>query len=202
MRYTSGYVLACSFLLILCAASRVHSHQAHESYPSEADWQWMNEHFGPAFERLMPLKRTVGTYVSYRSHRDLYTEVLEYSFLVGRDARSNGPGLEPFLSAHSVQADTVSVYDQMMKMHRQNPNEDAAAIESKVKIKKLDLTEKTCPAIQTQFRKFQQIRFGVPSFDVIVLHPLVHEFHIQTGAGDIDLSFRRRLTGGFVGSEN
>jgi len=76
----------------------------------------------------------------------------------------------------------------MMKMHRQNPDEDAAPIEAKVKIRKLDLTEKTCPAIQIQFKKFQQIRFGVPSFDVIVLHPLVHEFRIQSGAGDMDLA--------------
>jgi len=148
----------------------------------------MNEHFGPALERLIPLKRTSGIYVAYRSHRDLYTEVLEYSFLVGRDVKSNAPGLEPFLSAHVCQADTVSAYDQMMKMYRQDPDEDASAIESKVKIKKLDLTEKTCPAIQIQFKKFQQIRFGVPSFDVIVLHPLVHEFRIQSGAGDMDVA--------------
>src|SRR5215470_8198523 len=117
MRHTSGCVLVGSLLLLLCAASILYSQQVQESHPSEADWQWMNEHFGPAFERLIPLKRTSGIYVAYRSHRDLYTEVLEYSFLVGQNVRSNAPGLQPFLSTHICQADTVSVYDQMMKMH-------------------------------------------------------------------------------------
>lgn len=89
----------------------------------------MNKHFAQALNDLLPLKRTGGLYVAYRSHRDLYTDILEYSFVIGHEPKKEGYGLQEFLSAHVRMADAVSIFDQMMQMHRSNPDVDAVDIQ-------------------------------------------------------------------------
>ena len=47
----------------------------------------------------------------------------------------------------------------------------------------------SCPAIRTQFAKFQQLSLAVPQFDVVILHPLVHEFRIPAACpGDMEVA--------------
>jgi len=167
-------------ILLLCLSTRLSSQ-------NDEEWNWINEHFGPALSELMPIQQSSGFYVAYRSHRDYQTSILEYSFVIGYDPNENGPGLQEYLSAHVRIADSLSIHDQMMKMHSSNPQEDAANIQKQVKLKTWDFTQKTCPAIQRQFDKFQVLRFGTPVFDQIVFHPLVHTFHIQAGMGNMDL---------------
>jgi hypothetical protein len=151
------------------------------------DWTWMSDHFQSAFTDLMPIKRSNGAYIGYRSHRDLYTEILEYSFVIEYDPKEVAPGQITLTSAQVREADSISIYDQMMKMHRRNPQEDAASIEKKVKLKTWDLTEAACPALGTQFAKFRQLSLQMPSFEEMHIHPLVHEFHITALGGDMDL---------------
>jgi hypothetical protein len=155
---------------------------------TDADWDWMREDFGPALDTLMPIREDIGTHVTYRSYHDLHSDVIEYSFILGHDPNVDGLGLQGYLSAHVRMADSVSIYDQMMKMHRDNPQEEASTIRKRVKIKEWNLTERTCPKIRSQFREFRSLRFRPPHFDEIVLDPLVHQFTIQTGAGDMDLT--------------
>src|SRR6266404_5047795 len=119
-------------IVTLMGISLAYSGQGQGSEPTEADWQWMSENYSPAFERLFPLRKTSGLYVAYRSHRDLYTDVLEYSFVLGYGPKSDGPRLEP-LSAHVRRADSVSMFNQMMKMHRGNPTEKAVHFETKIR---------------------------------------------------------------------
>lgn len=75
-----------------------------------------------------------------------------------------------------------------MAQHRRLPNRSADDIQEDVHVKKLKLTEMDCPAIKAQFLKLQQARLALPQFDVVILHPLVHEFRIRAGGGDMDLA--------------
>ncbi len=76
----------------------------------------------------------------------------------------------------------------MMALHREFPNRSADDIQKDVRVKKWKLTEMNCPAIKVQFSKFQQLRLALPKFDVVMLHPLIHEFRIRAGGGDMDVT--------------
>jgi hypothetical protein len=41
---------------------------------------------------------------------------------------------------------------------------------------------------KSAIRKLKKLQLTVPEFDFIVLHPLMHEFQISAGAGDLRLS--------------
>lgn len=45
-----------------------------------------------------------------------------------------------------------------------------------------------CPAVKAQFSSLQQLRLTLPQFDVVILHPLIHEFRIRAGAGDMEVA--------------
>lgn len=173
-------------LVIALGATLIYPQAKSWSQTEADDWNWINEHFKPAFTDLMPIEQDSGMYIGYRSHRDLHTEVLEYSFVIENAPKQTDAGIT-LASAHIRQADTVSIYDQMMKMHRSNPREDAASIQKKVKLKSWDLTDLTCPALGTQFAKFPKLSVQMPSFETLYPHPLVHEFHIIAMGGNMDL---------------
>jgi len=158
------------------------------SAQSSADWEWMANHFDKALRDLFPIDQRYGVYVAYRSHRDLHTDVLEYSFLIGTEKSDTVSGLPRYLAAQVREAESASVYDQMMAQHRKFPNRSADDIQKDVHVKKLKLTEMDCPAIKVQFSKLQQTRVALPQFDVVIHHPLVHEFRIRAGDGDVDLT--------------
>ena len=65
--------------------------------------------------------------------------------------------------------------------------EDISTIQSGVKIKEWDLTEKGCSAIRVQFNRFQKLNIKPPEFQLIIMDPLVHEFYVETGAGRLDI---------------
>ena len=73
-----------------------------------------------------------------------------------------------------------------MALHRKFPNRPAEDIQKDVRVKMWKLTEMNCPAITSQFAKFQRLRLAPPQFDVVILHPLIHEFRIRAGGGDIE----------------
>lgn len=156
------------------------------SAQSNADWEWVGDHFPHALHELFPLELP-GVYVAYRSHRDLYTDTLEYSFVIVPDVSAKGNGAEPRVVARVRQADSTSVYDQMMALHQKSPNRSAAEIQKELRVKTWTLAETTCPAVRTQLLRFEQLRLVPPQFDVIVLHPLIHEFHVRAAMGDMDI---------------
>lgn len=171
------------FLLVCCI-----SNTALLCAQSLADWDWVNSHFNQVLHDLFPVEERAGVYIAYRSHRDLHTEVPEYSFILGYVAATKGTGLNAYLTAKVREADSVSVYDQMMKLHRSAPTSPAADIQKQLRVRAFDLTEMSCPAVKTQFVKFQQVAMTAPKFDVIVLHPLIHEFRVRAGTADMDVS--------------
>lgn len=178
----------CILLFLALAASVAPLMLTTAAARIDTDSSWMIQNYGPALDALMPVRERVGMHVSYRSHHDLYMNVIEYSFVLGYDRNPEGLGLQRDLSAHVKMADAISIFDQMLKLHTDNPQEEASSIQQKVRLKAWDLTERTCPAIKTQFREFQAVRFGPPRFDVVIVDPLIREFTIQTGAGDMYLS--------------
>jgi hypothetical protein len=158
------------------------------SAQSSADRDWMGNHFDKALNDLFPIDERYGVDVAYRSHRDLHTDVPEYSFVIGTEKSDTVSGLPRYLAARVREAESASVYDQMMAQHRKFPNRSADDIQKGVRIKKLKLTETDCPAIKAQFSKLQQIRLSLPQFDVVILHPLIYEFRIRAGGGDMDVA--------------
>jgi hypothetical protein len=185
-----------------CHNQRVHSRHAHSaiaalvlfscvtgtiSAQSNADREWIEDHFSHALNKMLPLELP-GIYVAYRSHRDLYTDTLEYSFVIARDVSAKGRDGQFKLVAQVRQADSSSIYDQMMALHRKSPSRSAASIQKELRVKAWTLVETTCPAVRTQLLKFQQLRLVPPQFDDIVLHPLIHEFRVRAGMGDMDIA--------------
>jgi len=171
-------------MLAIALATHV-SGQSSSLAPSQADLDWMSQHYPQMLDDLLPLKSDV--FVSYRAHRDQYTDVPEYSFLIWREPSKNGYGRKQFLSAQIRMADGASIYDQMMKMHRADGSETPQTMRAKIKIKSQQLTEQACPAIQARFAELHKLKFKVPEVDTTVLHPLIHEFHIGGGAGRMQL---------------
>ncbi len=174
----------------LCVAALLLSFSAGGSLSaqSSADWDWMSYHFDKALHDLFPIDERYGVYVAYRSHRDLHTDVPEYSFVIGTENSDTVSGLPRYLAAHVQEAESTSVYAQMMALHREFPNRSADDIQKDVRVKKWKLTEMNCPAIKVQFSKCQRLRLALPKFNVVMLHPLIHEFRIRAGGGDMDVT--------------
>src|SRR5713226_4786109 len=131
----------------------------------------------------MPIERGELMNLGFRAHRDLYTNVLEYSFLLTYDYPRNT------VTAVERVPETTSIYDQLMKLHRQKPNESIDNLKKLVHIKETHLTESQCPAIYALFFQFNKIRFHGPPPDLIVLHPMNYEIKSNVGAGDMHLLF-------------
>jgi hypothetical protein len=166
-------------VLFFCVPSTI-------SAQSNPDWKWVGDNFSHALNEMFPLELP-GVYVAYRSHRDLYTDTLEYSFVIARDVTAKGIGGESRFVAQVRQADSRSIYDQMMALHRKSPSRSAPSIQKELHVKAWTLVETTCPAVRTQLLKFKQLRLVPPQFDPIVLHPLIYEFRVRAGMGDMDI---------------
>jgi hypothetical protein len=174
-------LIGAAFLLPFFVAGKL-------SAQSGADWDWMRSHFDKALHDLFPIGERYGVYVAYRSHRDLHTDVPEYSFMIGPENARTVSGVPRYLAADVQEAESRSVYDQMMTLHRRFPDRSADDIQKDVHVKKLKLTEMNCPAIKAQFSKLQQLHLDLPQFDVLIIHPLIHEFRIRAGGGEMEIA--------------
>ncbi len=149
---------------------------------SQADWDWTYKHFHPVLDELMPMQGTAA-YVVYRAHSE--SGVPEYWFVIGYDPNQGGHGLQKYLSAHVRIAESQSIFEQIMRAHRSEPQEDIASIEKRIKLRTFDLNEMTCPAMKEQVEMLEKVQVDVPKFHdpgVFVFgHPLKSEFHIQQG---------------------
>jgi len=87
-------------------------------------------------------------------------------------------------------AQPVSIYDQLMTIHRENPSIQDTVLEKSVRFQSFDLTEMTCPAIKVQIEKLKSLPVQLPdmNLDYIILHPVIHAFYINGTDGDVRLS--------------
>lgn len=165
--------------------------QAQLKSQTEADWEWTNKEFSSVLDSLMPLQKNGGVYITYRANRDLYTSTPEYWFTIGREPNERGPGLHPYLSAHVRVAQPISIYDQIMAIHRAEPaTTDMTVVQNRIKFQKADFTELSCPAVKSQTEKLKTIAPKLPdvSGDYIVLHPMNHMFYLSGANGDVSIT--------------
>jgi hypothetical protein len=160
-------------------------------YPSQEEHNWVGKRFFPVLEQLFPIEERQGFSLGYRSYRDLHTEELEYSFVFNRIVK------EKYLTVVLRTADSVSLYDQIMILHRKDKNATIDAIKSQLKIKEWRLSEETCPAIRRQYDEFY--RFSLQTLSAkdraeqakgeftIILHPRVHTFKADISGGSMEL---------------
>ena len=153
------------------------------SAQAENDFDWAGRHFSSAMNELLPIEPDLGATVGFRSHRDLHHNVLEYSFLLSKDYRTNR------VTAVVRVADSITLYDQLRALHRRNPSESYENIKSQLEIREWRFTEAECPAIRPSFDRFSRVRFRPPSPDLIVLHPMIYEIRTSAIAGNMRMVF-------------
>jgi hypothetical protein len=152
--------------------------------PSEADWDWLNEHRQPAFDALMPLATDAPQLVAYRRYRDLYIDVPEAHFTIGsRDAPA---GTEQTLRAVLTLPTVESIQQQLLRLHMSDRTLPLDILLPRVKIQRRTIEEEQCPSIRARLNALVKVRVSVPHPNVIVLHPVVHHLIITTGEGRID----------------
>ena len=155
-----------------------------------ADWEWMDKHFELALDSLMPLHENSGFYIAYRAHRDLHTDVPEEWFTIGYERNADGRGLQQTLSAHVIAPDSSSIYTQLMRLHLNNTNEDAASMIKEIKLKRWDSNERDCPIIRKEVETFKELKTNLLDLrpDHIILHPMIHEFRVEAPDGNINVA--------------
>ncbi len=146
------------------------------------DWHWVNEHYYSILNTLLPMEGTRGTSIGFRSHQDLYTEVLEYSLLFSKDITNQQ--IEVVVRT----ADSTSIYDQIVKLHRQKPAASISEILPNLKIREWRLSDKICPDVKLSFEKFHHLKFTTPDPNLLILHPTIYEFQANASAGQMRLT--------------
>lgn len=164
----------------------------HTSWAQEqADWDWVNKHFIDVLEEFMPIDERLGHPLGYRSFRDLHTAELEYSFVFNKIFQ------EKYITVTVRQPDSISLYDQMMGLHRKNPNESIENIKKQLKVKERHFSEQTCPAVRRQYDVFYRLTLPMLSARDraeqakgkfrITLHPRIHTFKGDISGGGLHL---------------
>jgi hypothetical protein len=136
----------------------------------------------------MPLQGDGELY--YRANKTLYTSTPEYWFMIGVERADKEPGSRPYLVARVRVSQPVSIYDQLMAIHRENPSVQDTVLEKSVRFQSFDLTEMNCPAIKVQIEKLKSLPVQLPdmNLDYIILHPMIHAFYINGTDGDVRMS--------------
>jgi hypothetical protein len=162
---------------------------------AEQDERWVHEHFSEVLRKALPNDEGAGWRVGFTINRDLYTEVLEYSCIF-KESWPESPQADLVVVVRM--ADSKSIYDQLMTLHREHPAASVEQIRSKLRIKEWQLTEKSCPAARERYSAFYQLNLPVLSAKDrasfargridIILHPLIYNLHAVISGGDVELS--------------
>lgn len=165
--------------------------------PTPADWDWYGEHKDQALEALMPLKdfRLV---LGYRSFHDNSYSVLERYFGIGNTKVSDA-----YLRGATVVVPVErSVAEQLLRLHMADRSASFDAVLARIKVRRMTVTEETCPAILTWMRRLSSVRVQMPEFDVFLLpiHRVWHRvvtYKIDATVGDPGSPLGRWATGAF-----
>ena len=139
--------------------------------------------FETVLDKVLPIEQRLGLNIGFRTRRDLYTDTLEYSFLLSFDNPTNT------VSIVTREADTISIYDQLAAIRRRSPKATIEDLTQQIKVKERNLTETECPQLKQLFFGFEKINFRPPSSGLIVLHPMIYEIKSSFGGGDMYLTF-------------
>jgi hypothetical protein len=161
---------------------------------TDQERKWVERNYYKILNDLLPMRGNSGFYVTFRATETLHlskSQDPEVYFLLGIDFSAKENTLNRFISAHLRTAGPKSIFDQVMSMHHENSSMDWQTIERKIKLNSLDFTQTDCPAIGSEFREFQNLKYAPPQTNVdeleVVLDPPVYEFHIQATYGQSDI---------------
>ncbi|HYE73953.1 MAG TPA: hypothetical protein VEF04_11515 [Blastocatellia bacterium] len=146
--------------------------------PSQEDHEWVSHHFFTVLDEFLPVSGDDS--LSYRSYQDLYTSVLEYSLVFNKNLKDNRVDVVVRM------ADSISIYDQLMSLHRKNPAESIESLKKKLKIKEWHLNDKSCPAVKSSYNDFESLNLPMltakeraeraKGIFTVTLHPTYHTF--------------------------
>ncbi len=141
------------------------------------EWQFVNENFAAVLDEVMPLNKSA--LVSVKIYKESSADVLEYSLSLVRE--SDGQTVAVVRAA-----DGVSVFDQLMRLHRANPAALVASLKSQLKIREWRVSDRFCPAIKTQLAEYEKLRLPVMAAGVnFVQRPTVYEFSMDASPGNV-----------------
>ena len=143
------------------------------SAQTEEEIEWVNKHFRSVMVELLPIEEGSDTYVGFRAHRDLHNNVLEYSLLLNLNYPADK------VEGVVWVADSATLYDQLMTLHRRGPTEPIVNLKKQLKVRELRISEAECPALRAAFQKFSKIPFRAPDPYLLILHPMVYEFEVS-----------------------
>lgn len=141
------------------------------SQEEEEVHDWVQSNFAAVLEEYLPLQLQ-GEGIAHRSTRDLYTDVLEYSFVLQRDFSARRR------SAVVRLANSRSVHDQMFLLRIEDPSITLEQVKARIRVNEWTVLDTDCPAVGTAMDNFWKAKVLRGREDVIILHPMVYEFHV------------------------
>lgn len=138
-------------------------------------YDFLDRSYHKVLSEIMAIEANSGRYIDYRSHFDLTTKSLEYSFLI-KWVQSKGENYELIIRKPSGK----SIYDQILQAYSDNPNISFSELCHKMDIKEYRLTSKHFPKIKILVDRFFKIPIRLEKRKGAMLHPQVHEFTINS----------------------
>ena len=183
MKY-AGFFIVVGFSACLLARQGT-------QYPTFEENDWVQSRFDQVLDDVFPIEPMTGLSLGYRSYRDLYTADLEYTFLFNRLPPSKS------ITVTVKKPEAASLYDQIMTIHRKNPELAIEAIVPMLKVDQWRLSEDTCPTVRRQYDRFYNLGLTMLSAKdkkeekkrvvTITLHPRVHIFRANISGGQMNL---------------
>jgi hypothetical protein len=150
--------------------------------PTLADFDWFHQHRDEIVDKLMPLRREAGGFVTFRRYGEYHQGVDEQYFQVW----FVGPMVVPPLTATVVKPVGASLQQQLWELHMKERGASAADLMLKIRYERRDITEADCPAIRKKLVALDTLKWPVPSRDLIALDATTYEIMVDYGGGFVD----------------
>jgi hypothetical protein len=163
--------------LVLVAAAL-----AQNDAPAGADQAWINKYFPLALGEFFPIEHAEGDFLAVRAHREHLNDVPEFSIVLENTQDPNS------LSATIHESRQTSLYDQLLALHAKDPSKSYEDLKSELKVGTWKFSAAQCPAIEAQYKAFENIQFVRPHDDDEPSdYPILYEFHESVGGGDSEV---------------
>lgn len=188
MRFVQKFLMSLVAFAVLFSAQAIRA----QDYPSQEEHEWVEKHYLRIFEENFSFKKEPKMLLlfGYRFYKDLYNEN-EHAFEITKSLWENE------LTARIKTVDGEPLYEQIMRLHRKNPQADIEVIKRDLKFKEATLSEKTCPAVKKQYDDFNNLSLPMLSARdraekkgggvTLTLHPPVHAFEASISGGTMKL---------------
>jgi hypothetical protein len=159
--------------------------------------EWAEKHYWKVYRDLFPKMEILGDFVEYRFTETLHSSkggALESYFLLGVVLSGKKDKIKIQLSAQFRAPDAIPIYNQIADLHHADSGAGVESIEKRIKMKSMDFTETSCPAIRNSFREFQELRFGPPYTNPdpgqmeTIEDSALYQFKIEASHGSADIT--------------